>query len=507
MITGELKNKIDTIWDTYYSNGFSEPFSVIQQVTYLIFLKRLDEEQALKEKKANRLGQPIENPIYTPEQQEIRWSTFKNFDPEKLMEVFTKTTESRPITAFDFIKNVGGESSQISTYFEKASFGGYSPYLLDKVVQLIDGLNMHDRDTKGDLYEYMLGKLTSAGRMGAFRTPRHIIRMMVDMVKPSPKDTVCDPAAGTSGFLVMTEEYLREKHESAFRTAEFIEHFNSNLFTGLEFDPNMMQIGAMNLILHGIENPRLKRVNALGDDNPFTEEFSLILANPPFAAKLDYDQVSANVLSLTKTKDTELLFISLMLRMLKVGGRAAVIVPQGVLFGSNKAYQAVRKELVKNQDLQAVISMPSGTFKPYTGVSTAVLIFTKTNSGGTGKVWFYDMKADGYTLDDKRNPIEQNDIPDIISRWDSFTPLQGGKGGESAEAERPRTAQSFLVPVSEIEANEWDLSINRYKEIVYEAVDYDTPDEIINGKEGEKGLKELMEENQKDLEALEALLK
>lgn len=497
MITGELKNKIDTIWDTYYSNGFSEPFSVIQQVTYLIFLKRLDEEQSLKEKKANRLGQPIENPIYREDQQEIRWSTFKNFDPEKLMEVFTKTNDDRPVTAFDFIKNVGGENSQIASYFEKATFGGYSPYLLDKVVQLIDGLNMHDRDTKGDLYEYMLGKLTSAGRMGAFRTPRHIIRMMVDMVKPLPKDTICDPAAGTSGFLVMAEEYLRENHEAEFRKEEFIEHFNSEMFTGLEFDPNMMQIGAMNLILHGIENPRLKRVNALGDDNTYTEEFSLILANPPFAAKLDYDQVSANVLSLAKTKDTELLFISLMLRMLKIGGRAAVIVPQGVLFGSNKAYQAVRKELVKNQDLQAVISMPSGTFKPYTGVSTAVLIFTKTNSGGTGNVWFYDMKADGYTLDDKRNPIEQNDIPDIIKRWNSL----------EEEASNQRTDKSFLVPISEIEANDWDLSINRYKEIVYEAVAYDTPDEIINGKEGEKGIKELMVENRKDLEALELLLK
>ncbi|WP_439490545.1 N-6 DNA methylase [Algoriphagus sp.] len=502
MITGELKSKIDTIWDTYYSNGFSEPFSVIQQVTYLIFLKRLDEEQSLKEKKANRLGQPIENPIYSEAQQEIRWSTFKNFDPEKLIEVFTKTTEERPITAFDFMKNVGGENTEISSYFDKAMFGGYSPYLLDKVVQLIDGLNMHDRDTKGDLYEYMLGKLTSAGRMGAFRTPRHIIRMIVDMVQPAPEDTICDPAAGTSGFLVMAEEALRENHEESFRKDEFMDHFNSDMFTGLEFDPNMMQIGAMNLILHGIENPRLKRINALGDDNTYIEEFSLILANPPFAAKLDYDQVSANVLSLAKTKDTELLFISLMLRMLKVGGRAAVIIPQGVLFTSNKAYQAVRKELVKNQDLQGVISMPSGTFKPYTGVSTAVLLFTKTNSGGSGKVWFYEMKADGYTLDDRRNPISQNDIPDIVSRWSSLS-----KGKKSPEAERGRTAKSFLVPTSEIEANDWDLSINRYKEIVYEAVEYDTPDEIINGKVGEKSIKELMGENQRDLEALEALLK
>lgn len=471
----------------------------------MIFLKRLDEEQSLKESKANRLGQLIENPIYSDDQQEIRWSTFKNFDPDKIMEVFTKTTEDRPVTAFDFMKNAGGENTEISGYFDKAMFGGYSPYLLDKVVQPIDGLNMHDRDTKGDLYEYMLGKLISAGRMGAFRTPRHIIRMMVDMVEPAPGDTICDPAAGTSGFLVMAEEYLRKNHEESFRKEGFMAHFNSEMFTGMEFDPNMMQIGAMNLILHGIENPRLKRVNALGDNNTYQEEFSLILTNPPFAAKLDYDQVSANVLSLAKTNDTELLFISLMLRMLKVGGRAAVIVPQGVLFGSQKAYQAVRKELVKNQDLQGVISMPSGTFKPYTGVSTAVLLFTKTNSGGTGKVWFYDMKADGYTLDDKRNPTpEKDDIPDIITR---FSSLRGGTTKQSPEADNPRTAQSFLVPTLEIEANDWDLSINRYKEIVYETVEYDTPDEIINGKVGEKGIKELMEENRMELEALELLLK
>lgn len=261
MITGDLKNKIDAIWDTYYSNGFGEPFSVIQQVTYLIFIKRLDEEQTLKENKAAKLKKPIDKPIYTADQQEIRWSTFKNFDPEKMFEVFTRTTKKRPVTAFDFIKNVGGENSQISRYFEKASFGGYSPYLLDRVVQMIDKLNMHDKDTKGDIYEYMLGKLSSAGRMGAYRTPRHIIRMIVEMMKPSITDKICDPASGTSGFLVMAEEYLRENYQDEFYKPAFQKYLNNEMFTGIEFDPNMMQVGAMNLTLHGIENPTLHRIN------------------------------------------------------------------------------------------------------------------------------------------------------------------------------------------------------------------------------------------------------
>ncbi|HYF69937.1 MAG TPA: class I SAM-dependent DNA methyltransferase [Ohtaekwangia sp.] len=491
MITGDLKNKIDAIWDTYYSNGFGEPFSVIQQVTYLIFIKRLDEEQTLKENKAARLKKPIEKPIYTPEQQEIRWSTFKNYDPDKMLEVFTKTTKKRPITAFDFIKNVGGENSQISRYFEKATFGGYSPYLLDRVVQMIDKLNMHDKDTKGDIYEYMLGKLSSAGRMGAYRTPRHIIRMIVEMMKPSTTDKICDPASGTAGFLVMSEEYLRSHYPDEFYKAAFQNYLNNEMFTGIEFDPNMMQVGAMNLILHGVENPILHRINSLSDDNKYKEEFSLILANPPFAAKLDTDQVSKDVLSLAKTKDTELLFISLILRMLKVGGRAGVIIPTGVLFNSNKAYIAVRKELIENQNLEAVINIPSGVFQPYTGISTAVLFFTKTNSGGTGKVWFYDMAADGYSLDVKRIATDSNDIPDIINRWKKLKEEEG----------RTRTDQSFMVPISEIIENDWDLNINRYKEITHREIKYSLPKNII------EEIENLDEERLKILKLLKASIK
>lgn len=490
MITGDLKSKIDTIWNTFHANGIAEPFTVIQQITYLIFLKRLDEEQSLKEKKALRLGKAIDKPIYREDQSEIRWSTFKNFDPQTILEVFTKTTEERPITAFEFMKNVGGENAEISRYFERATLANFSPYLLDRVIQQIDGLDMHDKDTKGDLYEYLLSKLASAGTMGQFRTPRHIIRMMIDMLAPQPNDTVCDPSLGTAGFLVMVEEYLRENHPDEFYKEEFQKHLSERMFTGLEFSSDMMQIAAMNLILHGIEKPNLMRVNALSDDNPIKEEFSLILANPPFNGSLDNDQVSKNILSVTKTRDTEVLFITLMLRMLKTGGRCAVIVPQGLVFKTNKVYKIIRKELVDRHHLQAVISMPSGVFKPYAGVSTSVLIFTKTNSGGTGKVWFYNMEADGYSLDDKRNKIEQDDIPDILSRW---------KGLKEEEL-RARTEKSFFVPVEEIRANDYDLSINKYKEMDYEEVAYDHPKDII------RAIKALQAENQQDLEALEGLL-
>lgn len=491
MITGDLKNKIDTIWDTFYSNGIAEPFTVIQQITYLIFLKRLDEEQTLKEKKALRLNKPVEKPIYREDQKEIRWSNFKNLDPQTILEVLTKSTSDRPVNAFDFMKNVGGENAEISHYFDRASLANFSAYLLDKVIQQIDGLDMHDKDTKGDLYEYLLSKLSSAGTMGQFRTPRHIIRMMIDMVEPTATDTVCDPSLGTAGFLVMVEEYLREKYPDEFYKDTFQQHLSSQMFTGLEFSSDMMQIAAMNMILHGIEKPRLQRINSLSDDNPIKEEFSLILANPPFNGSLDYDQVSKDLLTLAKTKDTEVLFISLMLRMLKTGGRCAVVVPQGLVFKTNKAYKSMRKDLVDTHHLQAVISMPSGVFKPYAGVSTSVLVFTKTNSGGTGKVWFYNMEADGYSLDDKRGPIENNDIPDLLQRWHQ----------SEEEIKRARTEKSFFVSVEEIRSNDYDLTINRYKEMVYDDVVYDHPLDII------KSIKELQSQNQQDLETLEGLIK
>jgi type I restriction enzyme M protein len=338
------------------------------------------------------------------------------------------------------------------------------------VVQMIDKINMDNRDTKGDLYEYLLSKIASAGKNGQFRTPRHIIKMMVDMVEPTKEDTICDPACGTAGFLVAAGEHIHEKHENWFTDKKFRDHYNSKMFTGVEFDSTMLRIGAMNLQLHGIEQPSLIGKDSLSESNAgIRDEFSLILANPPFKGSLDYDSVDDSILKTVKTKKTELLFLGLMLRMLKIGGRCAVIVPDGVLFGSSNAHKQIRQEIVEKQKLDAVISMPSGVFKPYAGVSTAVLIFTKTNSGGTDNVWFYDMKADGYSLDDKRSEVKENDIPDILQRWSKL----------KDETKRARTEQSFLVPFTEIIANDYDLSINRYKEIVYEEVEYAPPKEII----------------------------
>jgi type I restriction enzyme M protein len=351
-----------------------------------------------------------------------------------------------------------------------ATFMIPTPRLLAQVVEMISHIPMQDRDTKGDVYEYLLGKIASAGQNGQFRTPRHIIRMMVDMVQPTVEDVICDPSAGSSGFLVTASEYIREHFEKELFDTKVQEHFQNKMFMGMEFDPTMIRIGAMNMILHGIENPQLTDVDALSEANThFTEKASLVLANPPFKGSLDRDAVDGKILSVVDSKKTELLFLALILKGLKLGGRAAVIIPDGVLFGSSKAHQQIRKEIIDNQKLSAVISMPSGVFKPYAGVSTAVLIFTKTNSGGTDNVWFYDMQADGYSLDDKRNPIEVNDIPDIVARFQNL----------KKEANRSRTDKSFMVPVKEIQDNKYDLSINRYKEVVYEEKVYEKPEVII----------------------------
>jgi type I restriction enzyme M protein len=360
------------------------------------------------------------------------------------------------------------------------------------LVQMIDKIRMEDRDTKGDVYEYLLSKIATAGTNGQFRTPRHIIRMMVDMVQPTKEDTICDPSSGTAGFLVSAGEYLHENHPDWFHEKTFREHFNNEMFSGVEFDNTMLRIGAMNLQLHGIEKPNLIGKDALSEANAdIREQFSLILANPPFKGSLDYDAVEGSLLKTVQTKKTELLFLALMLRMLKTGGRSAVIIPDGVLFGSSNAHKQIRKEIIANNKLDAVVSMPSGVFKPYAGVSTAVVFFTKTGTGGTDKVWFYDMHADGLTLDDKRAETKENDIPDIVSRYLNL----------KDETARKRTDKSFLVPFSEIEANEWDLSINRYKEVVYEEVSYAQPSAIISD------IKQLDKERAEALTILENLLK
>jgi type I restriction enzyme M protein len=392
---------------------------------------------------------------------------------------------------------MGEQGTAFTKFMKGATFMIPTPRLLALVVDMLSEINMEDRDTKGDVYEYLLSKIASAGQNGQFRTPRHIIKMMVQMMAPTMDDIICDPAAGTCGFLVAAGEYLREKYANELMRAETMKRFQEKTFMGMEFDPTMIRIGSMNLILHGVENPQLKDVDALSEaNNAFTEQATITLANPPFKGSLDREAVDPKLINIVDSKKTELLFLGLLLKGLRVGGRAAVIVPDGVLFGSSNAHIQIRKQLIDNHKLQAVISMPSGVFKPYAGVSTAVLLFTKTNSGGTDKVWFYDMTADGYSLDDKRNKIEADDIPDILTRWNNL----------ALEAKRKRTDKSFFVPAKDIQANNYDLSINRYKEVVYEQKQYDAPEniikqiELLDKERAEllKQLKQLLQNNPED---------
>ena len=373
---------------------------------------------------------------------------------------------------FVFIKNLSsGKESAYSRFMENATFLIQSPRTLTKIVEGIDHLDMNNRDTMGDVYEYVLSKMAASGNNGQFRTPRHIIRMMVEIMQPTLKDTICDPAMGSAGFIVESAKYVREHYKSELLKKENAHHYKNGMLHGFDTDFTMLRIGAMNLMLHGVDNPDIQYRDSLSTDNTDENRYTLCLANPPFTGSLDNEAVSKSLLAITKTKKTELLFVSLFIRMLQMGGRCASIVPDGVLFGNSTAHKALRRELIDNQRLQAVISMPSGVFQPYSGVSTAVLVFTKTNAGGTDQVWFYDMKADGYTLDQKRTECPENDIPDVIARFKNM----------DAEATRTRKEQSFLVPVEEIRDNDYDLSINKYKEVERVKVEYEAP-EVIFGK-------------------------
>jgi len=483
MITGELRQKVDRIWETFWTGGITNPLSVIEQFTYLLFIKGLDEAETRKENESMLLSVPFTG-LFPSDKQYLRWSHFKDLDPQRMYDVVSNEV-------FPFIKSLHGDKdSAYAKYMGDAIFMIPTPNMLVRIVEGIDTIDMKDRDTKGDLYEYLLSKVATAGTNGQFRTPRHIIDMMVALMKPTPEDIICDPAAGSAGFLVAAGEYLRDHHADLFLIQGLKEHFNNHMFYGFDMDRTMLRIGAMNMLLHGVDNPNIEYRDSLNENNTDKDRYTLILANPPFKGSLDADAVAADLLRVTRTKKTELLFLALFLRMLKVGGRCASIVPDGVLFGNSTAHKDIRKEIVENHKLEAIISMPSGVFKPYAGVSTAIMIFTKTGAGGTDHVWFYDMKADGYSLDDKRNPIEANDIPDIIERF----------GNKGAEKERIRTEKSFLVPVDEIRNNAYDLSINRYKETEYEEVQYEDPRAIL------ASIKQLEEEIVEGLEELEALL-
>lgn len=463
MIVGELRNKVDKIWETFWTGGITNPLDVIEQFTYLLFIKQLDDIETTKENEANFLGVPFTS-MFPDECQKYRWSKFKNLGSAEEMYALVANE------VFPFIKNLHQDGdSAYARYMGDAIFKIPTAAMLSKIVDGIDKLELGHADSKGDLYEYLLSKVATAGTNGQFRTPRHIIKMMVELVKPQPEDIIIDPAMGSAGFLIEAQQYLRDNHADLFLNAKLREHFNNEMFYGNDMDRTMLRIGAMNMMLHGVDNPNISYKDSLSEQNYDNEKYTLVLANPPFKGSLDYEAVSADLLKVTKTKKTELLFLALFLRILKKGGRAAVIVPDGVLFGSSKAHKQIRKEILDNNKLDAVISMPSGVFKPYAGVSTAILIFTKIGTGGTDRVWFYDMKADGYSLDDKRQEIKDCDIPDIIER---FNNLDG-------EVERARTEQSFFVPLEEIVSNDYDLSINKYKEVVYEKIEYPPTAEIL----------------------------
>ncbi|WP_042678590.1 type I restriction-modification system subunit M [Anaerosalibacter massiliensis] len=483
MLTGEIKNKVDRIWETFWTGGVTNPLTVIEQFTYLIFIKSLDDKQVQSEKEANLLGVEPKN-IFDKEHEDLRWHNFKEFDAERMYDTVANKV-------FPFIKKLNGDSSSsFSKYMGDAMFQIPTPLMLQKIVNGIDELEL-EGDIKGDLYEYLLSKLSTSGTNGQFRTPRHIIKMMVDLVKPTPSDIIIDPACGTSGFLIGASEYLKANHGDLFNSEELKYHYNNTMFNGNDMDSTMLRIGTMNMLLHDVENPQIEYRDSLSKRNTDREKYTLVLANPPFKGSLDEESVADDLLRISDTKRTEILFLSLMLRILKNGGRCAVIVPDGVLFGSTKAHKSIREEIVEKNKLEAVISMPSGVFKPYAGVSTAILIFTKTGIGGTDNVWFYDMEADGYSLDDKREKIEDSDIEDIIERYHNI----------ESEKERERTEKSFLVPKEEIAENNYDLSINRYKEIVYEEVEYDEPEKIMGY------VRELEEEIYAGLDKIEKLVK
>jgi type I restriction enzyme M protein len=532
MITGDLKSKIDQIWNIFHSGGVPTTMTIVEQLTYLIFIKDLDETEIRNERKALRGFK------YTPvfaqfngekdevNQQNFRWKNLKEMDVTARHDIFTNTVNG----IFPFIRNLGKEKSLFSVHMKGATFGISKASVLDQVMEKLENIDMSNQDTKGDIYEYLLSKLEGGGTAGQFRTPRHIIKLMVELMQPTLEDIVCDPSVGTAGFLVAAKEYI-DKHNDVTKLDKYADHINKKMFNGTEFDATMLRISSMNLYLHGIEEPNIIDVDAVSKDNTVANEYTLVLANPPFKGTIDKESIAPGLKNVTDTTKTELLFLALMLRQLKTGGRAAVIVPDGVLFGSGKAYKSIREEIIAKNKLEAVISMPSGVFKPYAGVSTAIIIFTKTGTGGTDNVWFYDMLADGKSLDDKRNLLVDEDLfmdfafgnalenadeeikrsvhekfnlPQILDHYryyksDYFKKMHGKNGellqvkdvpenlgfnhfmGETLTHDfSDRTSQSFLVPFKEIKEKDWDLTINRYKNILYEEVKYEEPKLILD---------------------------
>lgn len=487
MLPASAKNKIEQIWLDVIAGGVSQPTEVIEQLTYLMFAKQLDEKEADIET-AELLSGEKQKHIFgdSVEEQALRWRNFKGMEARELHRHFSEKV-------FLFLININDdENSAFSRFLKRATFKINEPLALQKVVAGLEDLFENDikgLDLQGDLYEHMLGKLNSAGRLGAFRTPKHIRDMMVKLMAPTPDMKICDPACGTAGFLISSAEYIRENYGKKM-TEDQWKKYATETFTGFDTDETMCRLSCMNLMLHSVTNPQLNKQDSVSKDYQVKDAYDLILANPPFKGTLNKENISDSLLAITSTTKTELLFVALFTRLLRVGGRCACIVPDGVLFGSSNAHKSLRKELIENQYLEAVISMPSGVFKPYAGVSTAILIFTKTNAGGTDKVWFYDMKADGYSLDDKRNEVKENDIPDIVERFHNL----------DKEIERSKKEKSFFVDKGEIVSNGYDLSINKYKEIEYIPVEYPSTEEIMNS------LEELEQKIHEEMNELKRLL-
>jgi type I restriction enzyme M protein len=483
VITGTLRNKIDRLWDAFWSGGIANPLEVIEQITYLMFLRRLDDLQTAKERKANRTGQTVADPIYTNETMRLRWSRLRDLDSVTLFATMRDGV-------FPWLRGLGGDGTTYAHHMRDARFTIPTPNLLTKAVDLLDNMPLGDGDTKGDLYEYMLNNIATAGDNGQFRTPRHIIQLMVEMMNPGPNDEICDPACGTAGFLIATAEYVSREHSDALLDAAQQRHFHQSMFHGFDFDSTMLRIASMNMLLHGVEQPDIRYRDSLAQNvADEAEKYSLILANPPFSGSLDHETTAKGLQQIVKTTKTELLFLALFIRLLKPGGRAAVIVPEGVLTASSNAHMSIRKAIIENQKLDAVVKLPSGVFKPYAGVSTAILIFTKTNNGGTSDVWFYEVTADGFSLDTKRTALldleklgprpqqslehsehAKNNLPDVLARWSRRN---------GSELKRARTEQSFCVSKSEIVDQGYDLNVNRYKKVVYKDADHRPPLEII----------------------------
>lgn len=502
MITGAVKGKVDAIWQKMWEGGITNPLEVISQLTYLMFIRSLDEKELGTERMEQAIGAPLDH-IF-PETyknaygvaipgEELRWSRFKDKPAQEMYRVVNEFV-------FPFLKALN-DGTAFSKAMEGATFGfpAGKPSLLEKAVdgieELLSGFDDHIGDL-GDLYEYMLSKLSTAGTNGQFRTPKHIRDMMVEMLDPKPGELICDPACGTAGFLISAAEHIRAEYENQMTNEQWDSFAGSNgadpQFSGFEMDQTMLRISAMNLMLHGVDAPDVRYLDSISKNNKVRGKYDLILANPPFTGSVDAEDIDKSLRAIVDAKQTELLFVALFLRMLKLGGRCACIVPNGVLFRSNsKAYRQLRRELVENQILQAVIYMPSGVFKPYSGVSTAILVFTKTDAGGTDKVWLYNMEGDGFTLDDKRDPDEKNDdIPDILERWANL----------DEEEARDRKQKCFLVSKREIADNDYDLSFSKYAETEYERIEYPPTEEIL------ADLEELNRQMAESLVAIKAMV-